>query len=211
MKTLQMVKTSLLKLQGSKERITQEIEKLQKEQEAIIVNLNASLEARIVIQLVAQQTQEKLQYKISELGSLALAAVFPRPYKLFVEFIPRRGKTECDILFERDGEKFNPMEDSGGGAVDVAAFALRPSIWSLVIPRKRALFILDEPFSGLKGEVANEQILKIVHEISKRLSSQVIMIADERIDREVLAENCDSLMEVFNNNGISRISKIDYN
>ena len=205
MNALQRVKTSLLKLKGVKERIQQEQERLSVEQEKTNSDLIASEEARTIIQFVAQQTQEKLQYKISELGSLALAAVFPRPYNLLVEFIPRRGKTECDVLFEREGEKFNPMDDSGGGAVDVAAFALRPSILTMIKPNKRPLLILDEPFSGLKGQDANEQILKISKEISKRLKIQIIMVADERVDRETLINNCDELIEIINRKGISEI------
>lgn len=178
---------------------------MSEEQEQINKDLIASEEARTIIQLVAQQTQEKLQYKISKLGSLAMAAVFPRPYNLLVEFIPRRGKTECDVLFEREGEKFNPMDDSGGGAVDVAAFSLRPSILTMMKPAKRPLLILDEPFSGLKGNEANEQILKIAKEISTKLHIQIIMVADERIDRETLINNCDQLIEIINRKGISEI------
>lgn len=205
---LNRVKTSLLKSQGIRTRVgtdrEQAARRCKEAGEAVI----AAEKARAVVQLVAQQTQERLQYKISELGSLVMAAIFPRPYRLYIEFAPRRGKTECDVFFERDGELFSPMEDSGGGAVDVAACFLRPSIWTLMKPHSRPIFLLDEPFSGLKGEEANEQALRMLQQVSKKLGVQFIMVADERVDRDTLASNCDLLLEVENKRGTSRVIEL---
>ena len=164
--------------------------------------------ARAFVQHVAQQTQDKLKYKISELGTLAMSAVFPNPYEINVQFDSKRGRTECLINFLRDGEVYFPMDDSGGGAIDVAAFALRPTIWSMIRPKPRPLLILDEPFSGLKGEDANEKVLAIAKEISEKLPIQILMIGDERVPREVIAENCDTLFEVWNPAGTSIVERV---
>lgn len=208
MSGLSQVKTSLVRLQGERERIRKDRDAALAKSVEAAKEAEAGEKARVVVQLVAQQTQEKLQYKIAELGSLALAAIFPRPYRLDVQFTPRRGKTECDVMFEREGQLYSPMEDSGGGAVDVAACFLRPSIWTMIRPKRRPLFLLDEPFSGLKGSEANEQALRMLCEVCDRLRVQIIMVADERVDRGTLADNCDRLLEVVNKDGKSEIKTL---
>ena len=74
---------------------------------------------------VAQETQRQLEWHISEIVTLALASTFDNPYIFKAEFVQRRGKTECDLFFERDGFRVDPVAEAGGGAVDVTAFALR--------------------------------------------------------------------------------------
>ena len=46
--------------------------------------------SQAITQQVAQQTQQQLEYHVSEIVSLALSAVLPDPYKLAVEFSIRR-------------------------------------------------------------------------------------------------------------------------
>ena len=87
-----------------------------------------------VVKAVGLKTQQQLQFHISDITSLALDAVFPNPYELVAEFVQRRNKTECDLFFSRDGNKVDPLSASGGGAVDVAAFALRVASWSMQRP-----------------------------------------------------------------------------
>lgn len=157
--------------------------------------------AQKLIQVVAQLTQEELQYQLSELPRLALSGVFPNPYDFEVAFELRRGKTEADFWFVRDGARMNPKESTGLGAVDIAGAALRPSLWSLRQPRNRACIFLDEPFKHLKGEDANSRALEMLKGICKPRPEkgwpglQIIMIADERAPREELLKVADKLFE----------------
>lgn len=134
-------------------------------------------EAQLIIQTVAQQTQEQLNYHISELVTLALASVFEDPYEFKPEFVQRRGRTECDLWFVRDGVRIDPMSASGGGAVDVAAFALQVAMWSLRRPHTRNVLILDEPLKWLKGGDLPEKGALMIKEISNRLNLQIIMVS----------------------------------
>lgn len=133
-------------------------------------------EARSILQAVAQKTQQQLEYHISEIVTLALNSVFDEPYQLKVIFTPRRGKTEADILFKRDGQEFDPMGASGGGPVDVAAFALRVALWSLQNPRTRPVLILDEPMRFLSRDL-QPRASRMLVEISERLGLQIIMVS----------------------------------
>jgi DNA repair exonuclease SbcCD ATPase subunit len=163
-------------------------------------------QAREIMRVVALKTQEQIQYHIGDLTSMALEAVFDDPYELVVEFVKRRNKTECDLYFARDGNKIDPLSASGGGAVDVAAFALRIASWSMTKPHTRNVILLDEPFKHLKGQDANLRVLEMVREISKKLNLQIIMVSDERIPREDIIANADKVFETKIRKGITTVS-----
>ena len=166
-------------------------------------------EAREIIREVGLQIQKNLQFHISEITTLALDAVFDNPYKLEAEFIQRRNTTECDLYFVRDGERVDPLSESGVGAVDVAVFALRAASWSMCSPRPTNTFLLDEPFKHLKGEEANKRVLDMVRDVSKKMGLQVIMVSDERISREQIIESADRVFEVnINKKGISAVDQL---
>lgn len=164
-------------------------------------------EAQAIIQLVAQQTQDQLKYHISELVTLALAAVpfGDTPYEFEAVFEQRRNQTECDLWFVRDGNRIHPLSASGGGAVDVAAFALRVSLWSLKTPRTRPILILDEPAQHIKGDEANIMFIQMVKEVSNRLNLQILMISDERVPLSEIQAGADRVFKVSIKKGISQI------
>lgn len=165
--------------------------------------------AQAIIQLVAKQTQEQLEYSLSEIVSLAMGIVFDDPYEMKLNFIPKKGKTECEIKFKRNGESFDPMFSAGGGTGNVAANSLRPAILTVSQPRARNLLILDEPFPGLKGKEANTKALQMLKTISKELNDmQIIMISDERTDRETIIENADKVFETKLINGVTEVKEV---
>jgi ABC-type dipeptide/oligopeptide/nickel transport system ATPase subunit len=132
--------------------------------------------AQAIIQMVAQQTQQELQYKISEIVTTALASVFPDPYTFEVEFVIARGKSEANLWFVRRGDRIHPMSAAGGGAVDVACFALRLALWNLSQPKLRNTIILDEPFRYLSSNL-QDRAASMLKEISSQLGIQIIMIS----------------------------------
>ncbi len=158
-------------------------------------------QARTIIQEVALKTQKQLSYHISEITSLALNTIFPEPYALEADFVQRRNKTECDLYFVRNEERVDPLSASGGGAVDVSAFALRVASWSMQRPRSRNTLILDEPLRFLSAEyqILGAQMLK---QISEKLQLQFIIVTHE----EKLTEQADRIFTVKIKNGVSSIT-----
>lgn len=148
-----------------------EIRQLKKE-------IDFSEQARAIIQKVAQETQRQLEWHISEIVTLALASTFDNPYIFKAEFVQRRGKTECDLFFERDGFRVDPVAEAGGGAVDVTAFALRVAMWSLARPKWRNTLIFDEPFKNIndKSRRTQERVAEMVKVLSRKLKLQFIVI-----------------------------------
>jgi DNA repair exonuclease SbcCD ATPase subunit len=164
-------------------------------------------QAQTIIQLVAQATQEELKYHVSELVTLALASVFDNPYELDIVFVQRRNQTEADIWFVRDGNRIHPLSASGGGSVDVAAFALRIALWSLQSPRTCPVFILDEPFQHIKGDEDNIKAIQMVKAVSERLKLQIIMVSDERVPLAEIEAGADKVFKLGLRNGVTYIMK----
>ncbi len=198
---LERRKGQLMQLESKLSDLGTEVKDLKKQ-------LNNHIEAREIIIAVGLETQKQLQFHISDITTLALEAVFVNPYELKLDFIERRNKTECDITFVRDNMQIDPIRDSGIGAVDVAAFALRIASWSMANPRTMPCLILDEPFKHLKGNDENKKVLQMMNTISKKLGLQIIMISDERIPREDIIENADRVFEVINRNGKSKVRQL---
>jgi len=158
-------------------------------------------QAREIIREVGIRTQNQLSFHIGDITSLALEAVFPNPYELVAEFVQRRNKTECDLYFSRDGEKVDPIAASGGGAVDVAAFALRIAAWSMMTPKTRNVIILDEPLRFLSVDL-QERASLMIKELSDRLGIQFILITHS----DTLTEYADKVFTVKLRKGKSIIS-----
>jgi DNA repair exonuclease SbcCD ATPase subunit len=143
---------------------------------------DAAASAQTIIQAAAKLTQQQLEYRISELATLALKTVFPDPYTLEVSFEEKRGRTECVILLRRDFDLedvgVRPMEACGHGVLDVVGLALRLSLWSLRKPRAAPVFILDEPFRNISRDYL-PQVATLLKELSARLGIQFILVTHE--------------------------------
>ena len=201
-----MVKDEIIKAQTklSKDRATQEYlqEKLSNDEKSLIALKRSAddlLEVRALFQKAAQDTQQKLEFHISNLVSTALAAVFDDPYTFQLEFVQKRNKTEAELWFVRNDEKMKPIDASGGGAVDVASFALRIAFWSLT-KKTRPLIILDEPFKHLSSDLQNRasDMLKM---LSENLGLQIILVS--HIDQ--LISNADKEFKISLNRGKSEV------
>jgi exonuclease SbcC len=165
--------------------------------------IDHTTKAQIIIQKVAQETQNQFKINVNALVTTALGIVFENDaYEFEIDFVTRRGKTEADIWFiHSNGKKLDPMASSGGGAVDIAAFAARVALWNLSGPKTRPIIVLDEPFRFLS---ANLQPLAsaMVKEISQELGIQIIMVTHN----ESLLENADHVIRVEKAGQISKIA-----
>lgn len=164
-------------------------------------------QAQIITQTVATKTQEQFKYHISELVTLCLASVFENPYTFGIDFVQKRNQTEAEIYFEREGCRIDPLTEGGGGAVDVAAFGLRVSLYTMKKNRSQPILVLDEPFSRLKGKETNIKAIQMVKEISRRLNLQVIMVSDERASIEEIEAGADVVHRVILKRGKGKYAR----
>lgn len=158
------------------------------------------LQARSIVQTVAENTQKHIEYHISNLVSMALASVFPDPYKFDLRFVQRRNKTEADLIFSKNGNETDDILNTGGGGVaDVASFALRIAQWS--IKKTRPVLLLDETFKFLHNPVYQEKASEMLKEISDKLGIQIILVSDQ----DSLINAADKTIKLKNNKGISEV------
>lgn len=197
---LKRLRTIVDRKHGQRSQIENNLTAFQDELKQITKTLARHEKAREIIREVGLQTQQQLQFHISDVTSLALESVFNDPYQLKVDFVQRRNKTECDLLFVKGDSELDPLTASGGGAVDVAAFALRIASWSMSHPRTRATIILDEPLRFLSVD-NQEKASRMIKELSQRLGLQFIIVTHE----SVLASYADKVFEVSIKKGKSKV------
>lgn len=127
-----------------------------------------------IVQLVAQSVEQAVHSKIANVVTRCLEAVFDDAYHLVIEFTRKRNRTEAVIQFERNGMLVDPMSASGGGVVDVAAFALRVACLTLQKDLEQVL-VLDEPFKFLSKEY-RPRVRQLLETLSQELGVQILMI-----------------------------------
>ena len=185
------LRIQLERLKGQKEQIEQSLQNATQGLKETKREIRKHEQAIEVVKKVGLKTQQSLQYHISDTVSMALNSVFDDPYTMSVEFVERRGKTECDLLFQRGNQFIDPLSASGGGAVDVASFALRVASWSMQFPKTRNVLLLDEPFKNL-SEGLLPKASEMLKQVSDKLGLQTIMITHS----EALIESADKVFQI---------------
>lgn len=164
-----------------------------------------------IIKRVALDTQKNLEVHISDMVAAGLCSVFDIPCGFSVDFVERRGRTECDLYLVKQGALVDPIAFSGLGEADVAAFSLICASWSMENEKSgiRPTLILDEPFKHLKGEEHNIRVIKLMKTLSEELGIQIICVNDERAPRDEILRYSDKVFEVTQNlKGISHVNLI---
>lgn len=187
-------------LQGQRETYAKQLGEKKQQLADKLAEMDRVVTAQLVIQEVARKTQEELRFRIESIVTMALEAVFSDPYQFVIEFEVKRNQTEARCVFERDGERVDPMTATGGGAVDIAAFALRVTLWSLRRPRPRATLLLDEPFRFVSRDLQLRAGM-MMRELSEKLGVQFIVVTHNKD----LIDAADRVIEVSQRDGKSRV------
>ena len=161
--------------------------------------LKTVLESQKFVQSVAEAVQSKLSSRIDDIVNLGLATCFPG-YTFGMEYVQSRGKTEVQFLVKDKDVVIDPLNQCGGGLVDVLCFCIRMAVYS--ISNVSNIIIADEPFRfvsrSLRGRVA--ELLSI---LSEKLNIQIILVT--HIDE--LSDNADNKIMIKKINGISEVIK----
>ena len=132
--------------------------------------------AQLFLQKIAQDTQSNLKFQIEDIVNLALETVFPGEYTFQLQFNIARGKTDAELVFlsQKTKGQIDPMNASGGGVVDLTAFALRIASYALEQGTDNVI-ILDEPFRFLSRDL-QARAGEILKTLSDKLNLQIIMV-----------------------------------
>jgi len=191
-------------LKGRRDNLQTQISQKEKEWDEIGKTLNNVLEAQAILQRAAQDTQEKLEYYIGDMVNLALSSIFESVYNFNLTYESKRGQSEADMCLYKGDKRLNIMNDTGGGVVDIVAFALRVASWKIRQPfSTRSVIILDEPFRFLSAEYqikAGEMLTSL----SKNLGLQFIIVTHS----ENLMDTANKVFEVTINKKKSIINDL---
>ncbi len=154
-------------------------QELEKEQQSLVKakeTVENTLTAQKIVQEVSSKIQDQASQQIASIVSRCLKAVFGESaYTFKIRYEQKRGKTEANLVFVKDGQEIDPIDASGGGVVDVASFALRLSALILTRPHKRRLLIADEPFKHLsKNHIP--AVREMLQSLSEELGLQILMV-----------------------------------
>jgi DNA repair exonuclease SbcCD ATPase subunit len=131
--------------------------------------------AKDAIQVVGEGIQRKAHSQIAGVVSECLQLVFEETYTFDIIFEKKRNKTEARLVFLKDGNEIDPLTASGGGVVDVAAFALRVSCLVLSKPKLRKVLVMDEPFRFVSEEY-RENVQQVMEKLSTEFGIQMILV-----------------------------------
>jgi DNA repair exonuclease SbcCD ATPase subunit len=144
---------------------------------------------RVILHASALKIQKEVKAYLDNLVSMALKAVLEDPYQFEAIFETKHNETECRMVFKRDGDERDPLDSTGGGAVDVAAFALRAAIQRMIC--NRPTLLLDEPFRNV-SEDRHPFVVDLLETVSKKLGLQLIMITH----RDRLTDRADRVITI---------------
>lgn len=147
-------------------------EELQRKQKSIQNALD-------IAQEVAKTVQQKAHKRIAGVVTSCLKTVYGEEgYTFKIIFDKKRNRTEARLVFSRNGKEVDPLTASGGGAVDVAAFALRLSCLLLNVPPVKRCVIFDEPFRYVSEEY-RDNIKQMLENLQKDLKVQFIYVTHQ--------------------------------
>lgn len=175
---LPQLTSSVDKLKGQRQQIHRSLREARTNLAKAQQGLKLNEEVQALFQLAAKQTQDQLCYHITELGSMALEAVFGPGIKLGLQFEEKAGKTVAHLVFLRGDKPTDPLEADSGGAADIAAFALRCSLWGMKHPRLRPVMVMDEPFKNINDptRAMQERAAEMVKQVSEKLGIQFVIV-----------------------------------
>lgn len=143
--------------------------------------VSRALRAQSIIQLVAQDIQQKAHKQIATIVSRCLTAVFDDPYQFKIRFERKRGKTAAKLKFVRGDLELDPIDGCGGGVIDVASFALRLACLILQQPKRRRVMILDEPFKFLSERREYRQKVRLLLEaLAEEMEVQFVIVTHDQ-------------------------------
>ena len=167
----QEVRSLASRLAVAKASLSREKKELEKAQAAF----KHCQDAQEILQHLAQAVQQQAHTRIATVVSTCLSIVFDQPYEFKILFERKRGRTEALLRFSRGGLDVDPLTASGGGVVDVAAFALRAACLMLHRPRLRRLLVLDEPFRFVSADY-QPNVRAMMEQMAKEMDLQIVQV-----------------------------------
>lgn len=133
---------------------------------------------------------------LEDLGTKALKYSYDADYRMEIEIPEKNGNIRRQayvyVVDEKTGVKTDPLDENGGGIVDLISVAMRIIILvSHDTPRLDGPIILDEPFKMLSIEYI-PLAMNFLKKVASDFNRQIIMVTHNRY----IAESSESIIVI---------------
>lgn len=150
------------------------------------------LQAQQLVQEVAEKVQAQAHAQIAFVVTKCLETIFGESaYQFRINFVKKRGWTEAELVFVKNGQEQDPIHASSGGQLNVAAFGLQVACLILARPAKRRLLLFDEPMRDVNGKEYQDRVKNVLVQLTEEMGLQMIISSDrdwQKIDNVVEME-----------------------
>jgi len=146
-----------------------------------------------ILNLIQQQTKEKIKEGFESIVTYALQSVFGNQYKFEIEFGRRGNLSEIDFNIKTPNlsQALDPLDSSGVGVLDIISLALRISLLEITKPRIEGFIALDESFKHV-SEGYLESTGAFLKAINRKINRQIILVTHQ----EALKNHADHIINL---------------
>jgi len=147
----------------------------------------------LILQKLSEKQREIAKMRLEELGTQALQYSLGSNYRMVIELSESRKRPQAFLFVvdEDKGIKTSPLDDNGGGIIDIISIALRLVVLQAHEPVINGPIILDEPFKMVSKEYI-PMLSDFLKKISNDFGRQIIMVTHN----EFLAESCETRINI---------------
>ncbi len=163
------------------------------------VLIKENLEQREIARKAAGLVQDNLAAKLSGIVTKAISTVFEEPIEFVVQFVERRGVSECDLSLKIGEDYYDILNEQGGGVADVCSMCLQMAF--IMMSQVNRVLVIDEPARHM-DVVAQERFIAVLKQLCQELKFTIIMVTHS----QAFSDNADKVFTVTKKGGISYVN-----
>lgn len=161
--------------------------------------IQENLEQRDIARKAAGLVQDNLAAKLSGIVTKAISTVFEEPIEFVVQFVERRGVSECDLSLKIGEDYYDILNEQGGGVADVCSMCLQMAF--IMMSQVNRVLVIDEPARHM-DVVAQERFIAVLKQLCRELKFTIIMVTHS----QAFSDNADKVFTVTKKGGISYVN-----
>ncbi len=161
--------------------------------------IKENLEQREIAREAAGLVQDNLAAKLSGIVTKAISTVFEEPIEFVVQFVERRGVSECDLSLKIGEDYYDILNEQGGGVADVCSMCLQMAF--IMMSQVNRVLVIDEPARHM-DVVAQERFIAVLKQLCQELKFTIIMVTHS----QSFSDNADKVFTVTKKGGVSYVN-----
>lgn len=163
------------------------------------VLIQENLEQRDIARKAAGLVQDNLAAKLSGIVTKAISTVFEEPIEFVVQFVERRGVSECDLSLKIGEDYYDILNEQGGGVADVCSMCLQMAF--IMMSQVKRVLVIDEPARHM-DVVAQERFIAVLKQLCQELKFTIIMVTHS----QSFSDNADKVFTITKKGGVSYVN-----